>query len=689
MSHEKIKAGDFDIGSIENVSQAAPVVDKLRDAVREHNYLYYVKNDPVISDSDYDDLMTLLEKLEEKFPELVTADSPTQRVGSEPQSELKKIPHAKRMYSLKAVYSEKEAQEFDRFCRERLGADKLEYSCEPKYDGLAVELVYRGGRLHLASTRGDGETGEDVTQNIRTIREIPLVLQVMPEGNDRRDLMIRGEIYMKPADFNRLNEQRREAGEKTFANPRNAASGSLRQLDPAITAKRPLRGFFYELVDAPEWGIHNQSDVLEKLEEFGLRVDREHQRRVDSIGDALQYHDEMEQKRDNLDYEIDGTVYKINSIDAHSQLGVRSRDPRWAVAHKFPPRQKNSVIEDIEVQVGRTGKLTPVAHLKAVDIGGVTVKRASLHNLSEIREKDIMIGDHVVVERAGDVIPHVIRVVFDLRDGSQKAFNMPERCPVCESGIVVSDDRKQARCPNVTCPAQVKKRLEHYASRDAMNIEGLGEKNSALLFDGSLIRNIPDIYGLKASDLEVLDGWGEKSARQLVDNIQANKTPPMDRFVYALGIPYVGRHVATVLARRYSSIEALAQAGREELEAVHEIGPQIARSVTAFFGDKRNIDALKALKDAGIKPRSLSRGSGGSLDGLTFVFTGSLQKWTRDEAKGIVEEAGGRATSSVSKETDYVVAGPGAGSKLAKANKLGIPVMSEDDFERFLAEREE
>jgi DNA ligase (NAD+) len=676
------------VEDIETMKDARQAIHKLRQAIRFHNYRYYVLDDPVISDAQYDRLMRDLRTLEEKYPELERPDSPTQKIGGEPQAEFGLVEHPIPMMSLRAVYEPQEVRNFDRTCRQELERDTIVYSAEPKYDGAAVELVYQEGGLEVAATRGDGVTGEDITANIRTIREVPLRLI---EGSDRavpNRLVVRGEVYMRIDEFNHLNEQREANGESPFANPRNAAAGSLRQLDPNITAARPLHIFLYQIAECQGCELESQWDALHALQAWGLKVNLQSSQLCQGVEACLDYRQQMGEQRDSLPYEIDGVVFKVNDLSAQEALGVRSRDPRWALALKFPPRRTTTRVKDIHVQVGRIGNLTPVAILEPVNIGGVEVSRASLHNQSEIERKDIRIGDQVLVERAGDVIPQVVKPIKDARDGSERKFSLPQNCPVCGSKVVMSQDKKQARCPNVNCPAQIHQRIQHFGSRRAMDIDGLGEKRAQQLVDQGLVRRLHELYELSQEDLLSLAGFAEQSAENLYQEIQASKNQTLPRFLYALSIPLVGEHVATILSRQFPTLDELMSASAQELEQIHEIGPEVANSVETFFSDSQNRETIAAMRAAGLSLKNpFAKETAGKLEGLTFVFTGSLERWTRDEAEQMVERLGGRATSSVSGETDYVVAGPGAGSKLAEARQRDIPVLDEDDFVRVLEER--
>jgi DNA ligase (NAD+) len=678
---------DISPQAIDDLEQAEKAAQKLRKAIRYQNYRYYVLDDPVISDREYDELMQDLHVLEEEYPAVRSPDSPTQQVGGEPRDELGLVDHPSPMLSLKAVYDEDDVRSFDETCRAELSLETVEYVAEPKYDGLAIELIYESGRLSTASTRGDGDTGEDVTANVKTIKEVPLVLLAQEDTPVPDRLVVRGEIYMRRDEFEALNHERRGEGLEPFANPRNAAAGSVRQLDPEVTQQRPLHIFLYD-VEAGRSDLDTQWQVLKTLPGWGLRVNQARNRKCSAVDELLQYHQDMADVRDDLPYEIDGVVYKVNPLAYWEDLGTRTRDPRWALAFKFQPRRATTTVKDIVVQVGRTGKLTPVAHLAPVHIGGVEVRRASLHNQSEIERKDIRIGDRVLVERAGDVIPQIVKSITDDRDGSEQEFHMPDACPECGAEVVMSDDKKQAHCPNLNCPAQLRGRITHYASRQAMDIEGLGEKRAQQLIDAGLVERLSDLYSLTREDLLSLERYGEKSADNLLRKIEDSTEATLPRFLYGLGIPLVGEHVARVLAEHYAVLDELLAASREELESIGEVGPQVAHSIVTFFAGDENRQIIHELREAGLAlTNPYAEEQEQPLQGLTFVFTGELDRWTRDEVKRYVERLGGRATSSVSGQTDFVIAGPGAGSKLDEAQERDIRVMDEGEFMAFVEEQ--
>jgi len=678
---------EIDLDAIDAEDAAAEAVEDLREALRYHNYRYYVLDDPVVSDAEYDRMLQQLQTLEEEYPDLRRPDSPTQQVGGEPRDELGTVEHPSPMLSLKAVYEEDDVRSFDETCREELDKQTVEYTAEPKFDGLAVELIYEEAQLVQAATRGDGQTGEEITANVKTIKSVPLRLRDEERAVPDR-LVVRGEAYMRTDEFNAFNRQREEEGEEPFANPRNAAAGSLRQLDPNVTARRPLQIYFYEIAPGTEREFDTHAETLAALPEWGLRVCEDHIRRCDGLDEALAHHGQLAEMRDDLPYEIDGVVIKVNALEDHDTLGVRDRDPRWAVAYKFAPRRAPTTIEAIDVQVGRTGRLTPVATLDPVEIGGVEVSRASLHNQNEIDRKDVRVGDTVIVERAGDVIPQVVKVIEEKRDGSETTYHIPDACPVCGAEVVLSDDKKQAFCTGgMACPAQLRERLTHYASREAADIEGLGEKRAEQLIDVGLVEQLSDLYAMEKDDLLELERFADKSAQNLLNEIDASREQDFDRFVYALGIPLVGSATARQLAGRFSTLDALMDASEEELRSIEDIGPAVARSIEAFFEDADNRRVLDAMREAGLSLTNPYAQAEQPLDGLTVVFTGQLDRWTRDEVQRLVEQHGGRAPSSVSGKTDYVVAGPGVGQKREDAEAQDVPVLDEEAFVDLLDER--
>jgi DNA ligase (NAD+) len=659
----------------------------LRRELVEHNHRYHVLDAPIISDAEYDRLLAELKTIEEAHPDLVTPDSPTQRVGASPAAEFAAVRHETPMRSLENAFGAEELREFDARVRRFLAlqeGDPIAYVAEPKIDGVAVELVYKQGALEVGSTRGDGVTGEDITQNLKTIRSIPLTLRgdpkVIPDV-----LSVRGEVFLPIADFRRHNREREERGEPPFANPRNMAAGSLRQLDPRITAQRPLDACFYGIgVQRGGRRIGSQWEVLLFLPELGLKVNPL-ARRCPDIDAGAAYYQELETRRDDLPYEIDGSVIKVDDFALQEELGVKSRSPRWAIAVKFASRQETTVVREIAVQVGRTGVLTPVAILEPVRVGGVEVRRATLHNLDEVERKDVRIGDTVLVGRAGDVIPEVVQVIAERRTGGERRFTMPDRCPECGSRVVREEGEAAYRCVGLACPAQLKERLRHFGSRGGMDIEGLGDKLVSQLVDQGLVRDAAALYQLDAATLAGLERMAEKSAGNLIAAIESSKQVPLHRFLFALGIRHVGEHMARLLADHFGDVEDLARATPEEIDRVPGVGPEVVRSVTEFFGDEANRAVLARLKAAGVKPRSEVERASSTLAGKTFVFTGTLVSMSRQEAEREVARRGARAVASVSKNTHFVVVGENPGSKAERARSLGVKVLSEDDFRALLA----
>lgn len=657
-------------------------IDALREEIRRHDYLYYVKDRPEISDAEYDRLFLELSELEEAHPDLVTADSPTQRVGAPPLEELKKVPHERPMLSLDSILDREDVLAFDKRMQKELGASRIGYTVEPKYDGLSVELVYERGSFVRGSTRGDGSTGEDVTINLRTLRSLPLQLRSDDRPPDR--LVVRGEVYMRLDDFQALNKRITELGEDAFANPRNAASGSLRQLDSKITAERPLVVTCYEIMGQSGPLPPTHWDELESLVRWGLPGPAR-RKQCATIEDVVAFHRETEAIRDDLPYEIDGIVVKVDRRDWQERLGEKSRSPRWAIAYKFTPRKEVTVVQDIAVSVGRTGTLTPLALLKPVEVGGVTISRATLHNADEVARKDIRVGDTVKVERAGDVIPAIAERIEVPGQERARPFRMPDRCPVCESAV--AREGAYYYCTGqAACPAQLKGSIEHFASKSALNIEGLGKKTVAQFVERGLVRNLADLYTLTKDQLLSLEGFAERSASLLLDALDRSKRVSLERFLMGLGIRQVGQHIARVLAEHFLTLDAIIAADRDAFERVHEIGPEIAASLESFFTEERNRQVIRRLRDLGmvIEPVPEDSRSARPFSGKTFVFTGGLERLSRDEAKRRVEQLGGRVASSVSKQTDYVVAGAEAGSKLDRARKLGVAILAEEEFEALL-----
>jgi DNA ligase (NAD+) len=661
-------------------------LEQLRQQLHYHNYRYYVLDDPQITDAEYDQMMRQLQELEAAFPDLVVPDSPTQRVGARPLTEFGTVLHSLPMLSLDNAFSAGEVRDFDvRIKRQLDQSNAIEYIAEPKIDGLAVELVYDDGLLVQGSTRGDGVRGEEITQNLRTIKTVPLRLVTGGHSATPRRLEVRGEVYMTKRDFQRLNARREEEGAPTFANPRNAAAGSLRQLDPRITAGRPLAMFAYGvgLMDGMTFQAH--WEVLQTLASWGFQINP-HSEKCRGIDAALAYYERLRTQREDLPYEIDGVVFKVDSLVLQEVLGTRSRSPRWALAYKFEPKQAMTRVKEIAVQVGRTGALTPVALLEPVQVAGVEVSRASLHNPDEVARKDVRSGDWVIVQRAGDVIPEIVEVLKERRTGEERTFEMPTQCPICGSDVVRLEDEVVPRCVGLSCAAKLKESIVHFASKRGMDIDGLGDKTVDQLVERGLVKDIGDLYFLTKDDLLKLDRLGDKSASNLIAGIERSKQATLPRFLYALGIRHVGEHVADVLAREYPDWQALQRAAYDELEAIHAIGPRIAHSIVAFFQDAGNQAVLEKLHGGGVQvamPERLRVDQ--SMRGKTLVFTGELQSYTRPEAKRQVEARGGRVTTSVSRSTSYVVAGTDAGSKLDQARKLGVPVLTEDEFQALLS----
>ena len=663
---------------------AAERIRQLRDEINYHNYRYYVLDQPVISDAEYDRLMRELESLEEQFPDLITPDSPTQRVGAKPIAAFASYTHRQPMLSLSNAFGIDELVAFDKRIKRMLEMDPeadIEYVSELKIDGLAVSLTYEDGRFVVGATRGDGFSGEDITTNLKTIKAIPLVLF---EAETAPPVMeIRGEVFLHHDEFRRINREREEAGEPTFANPRNAAAGSVRQLDPSVTARRNLDIWVYGTGFVQGNGFRTHLDTLEALKKWGFKVNP-NTRVCRNLQEVEAYIAEYGEKRESLGYEIDGVVVKINSIELQDRLGYVARSPRWAAAYKFPAMQETTVVRQIFVSVGRTGALTPVAIMDPVEVSGVTVSRATLHNEDEIRRKDVRCGDTVVIQRAGDVIPEVVQVIKEKRTGDEEPFVMPEKCPVCGGRVERPEDEAVARCVNLACPAQVRGRIIHFTSRNALNIEGVGPAQVDQLVERGLVHDPADLYSLTVDDLLTLERMGKKLAQKLYDAIQGSKEPPLDRLIYALGIRHVGEHVAQVLAEHFGSMEAIMDAPESELTAVAEIGPVIAKSISSFFAEPQNREVVKKLREAGVRPGIQAVQVSAELEGKTFVFTGMLASSTREQAEEIVRQHGGKAASSVSRSTDFVVAGESAGSKLQKARELGVRVITEEEFRRMI-----
>jgi len=660
--------------------QAEKEIRRLREEIRDHNYRYYVLDSPVISDREWDRLFRRLQDLEAMYPDLVTPDSPTQKVGAPPLEEFGTVEHAVPMLSLQNAFDADEVAEFDGRVRKLLEKDRIEYVAEPKMDGLAVQLVYRDGVFARGATRGDGREGENVTVNLKTIKPLPLKLRGGPGG----ELVVSGEVYMSKKDFAALNRKREDEGEPPFANPRNAAAGSLRQLDSSITRSRNLRIFLYSIGSAGGARFKSQYEALEAMKTWGLPVNREIEV-FDCIDKAIEFHSRLEHDRKNLDYEIDGVVIKVNSLDQQEALGQISRSPRWAIAYKFEPEQATTVIKDIVVQVGRTGALTPVAVMEPVQVGGVTVERATLHNQDEIDRKDVRVGDTVIVQRAGDVIPEVVGPVKEKRSGREKKFKIPGKCPVCGTSVYREPDEAVTRCTNISCPAMIKQTIKHFAGKGAMDIDGLGSKIVDQLVDKEVIQTVADLYSLTMDDLVKLERLAEKSAQNLIDAIERSKQTTLPRLIYALGIRHVGEQVARVLAGHFNMVDELEKATVDELVEVDEVGPRIAESIVNFFGEPRNRQVVENLLSRGVRYESAPKRAAAGLKGKVFVFTGSLETMKRGDAKRLVEDRGATAASSISKKVDYVVVGADPGSKLDRAKELGLKIIGEDEFKKMVS----
>ncbi|HZT71322.1 MAG TPA: NAD-dependent DNA ligase LigA [Terriglobia bacterium] len=658
-------------------------IEKLRDEIRYHEYRYYVLNDPEISDAKFDELMRQLQELEQQHPELITPDSPTQRVGGKPAEEFAKVRHSAPMLSLDNTYSVDELRDFDRRVRELSGRERVAYVAELKLDGLSMALTYEEGVLMRGLTRGDGITGEDVTQNVKTIRSVPLKIdskKLEVIGRPRK-FEVRGEVIMTRKAFREANEQREKNGEPLFANPRNAAAGTIRQLDPRIVASRNLDMFIYYLLVSGRPPLKTQWEVLGALKQMGFKVNP-YSHLVKSFDELIAYIQEMEHVREKLEYEIDGVVVKVNEIALWEELGMTAKSPRWAIAYKYPAQQETTVVKDIRVQVGRTGTLTPVADLEPVNIGGVTVSHATLHNMDEIDRLGVRIGDTVLVQRAGEVIPQVLKVTKHAPDGRE--FRMPKHCPVCGGDVVRDEGEVAYRCVNSACPAQLKESLLHFASRRAMNINGLGESLVDQLVDQGLVHDVADLYSLTEEQLMSLERMGAKSAQNLLSEIEKSKSNELARVIYAIGIRFVGERTAQLLADHFGSLDRLERATAEELYEVEEIGPKVAQSIVEFFREKRNRDVIEKLRKAGLQFEQKKRKKGGPLEGRQFVLTGTLPNLSREEATRMIEEAGGRVTGSVSRKTDYVVVGADPGSKLDKARSLGVRTIDETGLRKLL-----
>lgn len=662
-------------------------LEKLREQIRKHEHLYYVLDDPQISDAEFDKLMRKLKAIEEEHPEFITPDSPTQRVGGKPRGGFQTYRHARPMMSLDNALSFEELREFDRRARELTGRDKLEYVAEHKFDGLSLALIYENGVLVRGVTRGDGQTGEDVTANVKAIRSIPLRLDV---GEIKKlglpdDIEVRGEAMMTRSAFEDLNREQEESGGKHFANPRNAAAGAVRVLDPSITASRKLEFFAYYLLSGARVPLKKHSQSLEALKRLRFRASADFEV-CDGIEEVEKYCTKWEAKRDKMPYEIDGVVVKVNDVGLQNELGYTSKAPRWAIAFKWAARQGTTVVKAIGFNVGRTGTLTPVAFFEPVPIGGVTVMKSTLHNMDEVGRLNIHAGDTVLVERAGDVIPHVLKVV---KHGKvEEPVVVPEKCPECGTRIHRVEGEVAYRCVNAMCPARRRESLIHFAGRHAMNIDGLGDKLVDQLVEKGIVKDFADLYALKLEDLAELERMAEKSAQNLLNEIAASKKNELSRLIYGLGIGFVGERTGQLLAEHFGSLEKIADASAEDLMEVHEIGPKVAASVADFFSEKANRKLIERLREKGVRMKEERRAlTDNRLAGKSFVFTGTLEKYSREEAGALVATHGGKVISSVSKKTDYVVAGADPGSKLAKAQSLGVAILDELAFEKLLGKK--
>lgn len=671
---------EFGIMGVEMTEkEAKQKIEKLSKELHYHNWRYYVLDDPIISDQKYDQMLRELEELEEKFPKFKSDTSPTQRVGAKPLDKFKKYEHLIPMLSLANAFSPEEVEAFDQRVKRFLKLDQeIEYAVEYKMDGLAVEIIYEDGELIAAATRGDGVVGEEITQNIKTIHSIPLKLM----GDFPKKIDVRGEVFMPLNDFKKLNQERMKEEKPLFANPRNAAAGSVRQLNSKITASRNLDFFCYGAGEIKGVSFDTHIETLEALKTYGLKVNPNF-KKCKGVKEVFQLFQKTLHQREKLPYEIDGIVIKVNHFDLQRRLGAIGRSPRWAVAYKFQAKQETTKIKDILVQVGRTGALTPVAILEPVIVGGVKVSRATLHNQDEIDRKDVRMGDTVFVQRAGDVIPEVLKVVTSARTGKEKKFKMPEKCPICESSVIQEAEEAVARCTGLNCPAKLKESLIHFASRDAMDIEGLGRKMVEHLVDAKLIRRFSDIYDLTKEKILKLERQGEKSAQNLIDAIENSKKKPLEKLIYALGIRHVGENTAKMLVKHFSSLNELMKASKEDLKKIHDVGTIIVEFIYQFFQNPKNIEEIKRLLSKGITFTKAAKKEG-VFSNKTFVLTGALPSYSRSEVKKIIEEQGGHVSSSVSQNTDYVLAGEEPGSKFKKAKELGIKILSEEEFQKMI-----
>ena len=657
-------------------------IDKLINLLNYYNYKYYVENNPVVSDYEYDKLYHQLLELEKKYPQFIKPYSPTQRVGGQPLKEFKTVQHKIPMLSIDNTYSSDELIEFDKRVKRMADVEYVDYVVELKYDGVAVSLIYEDGKFTLGASRGDGFRGDDITENLKTVKTLPLSIPY------KKPIEVRGEVYMRKDDFEKLNREREKNGEQLFANPRNATAGSLKLLDSKEVAKRNLQLFVYQGIVGNDFETH--WDVMNFLKELGFPVSP-HMKHAENIKEVIDYCNEWEEKRFSLPYNIDGMVVKVNSLSLQEKLGTTTKSPRWVVAYKFPAEQVSTIIKDVTVQVGRTGTLTPVAILEPVEISGTIVSRATLHNFDEIKRLGVKIGDRVFVEKGGEIIPKIVKVIPEARDGDEKDIPVPEKCPVCGNPVIKDTGEVAIRCPNVRCPAQVKERIIHFASKNAMDIEGLGEQWVNIFVDKGLLSDYGDIYYLKYENLINLERMGDKSVKNLLNAIKDSKNRPLSRLIFALGIRYIGTHASEILAENFSSIDHLAEATFDQLSSIDEIGPVMAESIVEFFKNEENLRVIEKLKKAGVKTSREEKEieKKDVLSGLTFVITGTLKNYTRDEITDYIKSLGGKVSSSVSKKTDYIICGEEPGSKLQRGKQLGIKIISEEEFEQLVKERTE
>jgi len=659
-----------------NKKTAIKIINKLKEEINYHNHKYYVENNPIISDFDYDKLLKKLEKIESEFPDLITPDSPTQRIGEEPLDHFETISHLTPMLSLANTYNDDELRDFDKRIKKKF--DKISYVVEPKIDGIGVALVYENGYFKRGVTRGDGVKGDDITVNLKTIKSIPLKLLSF----DIKLLEIRGEVFMLKSGFNKLNKDLIKNNESVFANTRNAAAGSIRQLNPKIVSNRPLDIFVYQ-ISYSDVEIETHDEALNILKKAGFKINPL-SKKVENIEEAINYCRKLENIRDKLDYNIDGAVLKVNSINKQKILGSTTKNPRWAISYKFAAQQATTKLLDISTQVGRQGTLTPVAILSTVNIGGVNVSRATLHNFDELKRKDIQIGDTVIVERSGDVIPQIVKSIKEKREKTYKNFDIPIKCPVCGTKVIKEENEVAIRCPNKMCPARLKWRVKHYASRDAMDINHLGFSTIDKLIEKKLIDNISDIYFLKKEDILSIEGFKEKSAQNLIESIEKSKNMSFERLIYGLGIRHVGKYAAQLISNKYLSIDKLANAKIEDLISIEGLGEKTANEIASFFLNYENINLIERLIEVGVKTYNYNPEKKLPLSNKKFVFTGSLKKFSRNEASDIIKNKGGIVTSSITKNIDYLIVGEKPGSKLDKAKKYNIEVLNEEEFMEFI-----